>query len=97
MGGNNSIWDEIEPLPPSLDHNNICRELSNAIRVNDKGSSGNYSSTSTVWVTAESQEISTKLEQLGGVELYSLAKCHLIPQRKNCISAFMMILLLLCH
>ena len=78
MGDDNVRWDGIEPLPPSMDYDNFCNELSNAIRAGrtqiDEAFGGNHSAKSTLRVPAKCEEISTKLEHLWGVELYPLAK-----------------------
>ncbi|KAL7489754.1 hypothetical protein ACHAW6_015424 [Cyclotella cf. meneghiniana] len=78
MGDDNVRWDGIEPLPPSMDYDNFCNELSNATRAGrtrmDEAFGSNHSANSTLWVPARCEEISTKLEQLWSVELYPLSK-----------------------
>eukprot|EP00804_Cyclotella_cryptica_P011947 CCRYP_004429-RA/>CCRYP_004429-RA protein AED:0.19 eAED:0.19 QI:870/1/1/1/0/0/2/47/319 len=77
MGDDNTRWDGIEPLPPSLDYDNFCNEMSNTIKTesaSDETSGGNLNANSTFWVPAECEEFSSKLEQLWGVALYPLAK-----------------------
>ena len=77
MGGDNSKWDGVQPLPPSEDYENFCTELSISSTMhdtNDIALDGNENRNSAFSSPVSCEEISSKLENIWDVNLYSIAK-----------------------
>lgn len=71
MGGGNTRWDGITPLPPSQDYDNFCTELPTTVRAKDV-IDGTIGETNTDFTKISCKEISSKLEELWDVELYPI-------------------------
>lgn len=80
MGDGNAKWDGVEPLPTSEDYDNFCTELSSTMVAEDLDDN-NITMKSIEFIACE--EISSKLENLWDVELFSIEKMPSYSREKR--------------